>query len=166
MFLAAVAGLSPQQWRFKPRPERWSIAEIAEHLAVVEMALPVLMQARILTAEPITATLESGDLALQTRVAGRKTKAQAIELVWPNGRWQREEETIGAFCAAREKNIQYVQGTQDDLRHHTGAHPSLGVLDGYQWLLFLAAHTERHIAQIKELQDEPGWPQRAATAKS
>ena len=29
-------------------------------------------------------------------------------------------------------------------------------MDGYQWLLFLAAHTERHIAQIREVQAASG----------
>src|SRR5262245_47593986 len=32
----AVKGLSEAQWKFKPAPDRWSIAEVVEHLAVVE----------------------------------------------------------------------------------------------------------------------------------
>ena len=31
-FLDAIAGLSEAQWKFKPAPDRWSIAEIAEHV--------------------------------------------------------------------------------------------------------------------------------------
>lgn len=156
MFLAAVADLSQEQWRFKPDSERWSTAEIAEHLAAVE-TLVMMMIPRALTSEPITATLESNDLALQTRVAGRRNKVQAAERVRPTGRCQ-EVELIAAFCAAREKTIAYARATQDDLRHHVGPHPTLGVLDGYQWLLFLSAHTERHIAQIRELQAMSGYP--------
>src|SRR5947209_6162535 len=34
MFLDSVAGLSDTQWNFKPAPERWSVAECAEHIAV------------------------------------------------------------------------------------------------------------------------------------
>jgi len=33
---AAVAGLSETQAQFKPSPERWSVEEIVEHLAVAE----------------------------------------------------------------------------------------------------------------------------------
>src|SRR5258708_2952180 len=29
-------GLSDAQWKFKPAPDRWSIAEVVEHIAVVE----------------------------------------------------------------------------------------------------------------------------------
>jgi hypothetical protein len=38
-FLAAINGLSEAQWRFKPAPTRWSIAEVAEHLALVDQGI-------------------------------------------------------------------------------------------------------------------------------
>lgn len=158
LFLAAITGLSEEQWRFKPDAGTWSIAEVAEHLTAVETFVPMMIQARILSSEPITETLESNDLALQTRVAGRRNKVQAAEMARPKGRFQHQEELIAAYCAARDKTIAYARTTQDDLRHHTGVHPTLGVLDGYQWLLFLAAHTDRHILQIRELQAMAGYP--------
>ena len=156
--LATIAGLSQEQWHFKPHSECWSIAEIVEHLATVEAFIPTMIQARVLCSEPITETLESNDLPLQTRVAERWNKVQAAEMARPKGRLRLEAELIAAFCAARDNTIAYAAATQEDLRHHTGAHPSLGVLDGYQWLLFLAAHTERHITQIRELQQIPEYP--------
>jgi len=30
-----TTGLSNEQWRFKPAPDRWSIAEILEHMVIV-----------------------------------------------------------------------------------------------------------------------------------
>src|SRR5229473_4837825 len=35
-FLEATKGLSPAQWNFKAGPDRWSIAECAEHIALSE----------------------------------------------------------------------------------------------------------------------------------
>jgi hypothetical protein len=35
-FLEATSGLSEAQWNFKPAPDRWSIAECAEHIGVTE----------------------------------------------------------------------------------------------------------------------------------
>src|SRR5438132_237686 len=32
----ATAGLSPAQWNFKPAPDRWSVAEVTEHIAAAE----------------------------------------------------------------------------------------------------------------------------------
>jgi hypothetical protein len=43
-----------------------------------------------------------------------------------------------------------VKTTDDSLRQHAAAHPALKMLDGYQWLLLLSAHTERHTLQIEE----------------
>ncbi len=34
LFLDSVAGLSDAQLNFKPAPEKWSIAEVAEHIAL------------------------------------------------------------------------------------------------------------------------------------
>jgi hypothetical protein len=33
-------------------------------------------------------------------------------------------------------------------------------MDGVQGMLMLAAHTERHVAQIEEVKQSPGYPQR------
>ena len=35
-FLDSVAGLSDAQWNFKPSPDVWSVAEVAEHIAISE----------------------------------------------------------------------------------------------------------------------------------
>ena len=35
-FLDATKGLSAAQWNFKPAPERWSVAECSEHIALSE----------------------------------------------------------------------------------------------------------------------------------
>lgn len=157
MFLATVTGLSPEQLHFKPHAERWSIAEIAEHLVTVE-TLVVALIPQVLTTEAIKETLESNDLPMQTRVAARRNHVQAAERVKPTGKFQQEAELIEAYCAARDKTIAYTSSTQDDLRHHAGPHPTLGLMDGYQWLLFLAAHTDRHLAQIREVQAMEGYP--------
>src|SRR5277367_2018967 len=38
-FLKSVAGLSQKQWTFKPAPDRWSVAEVSEHIAVAEAGI-------------------------------------------------------------------------------------------------------------------------------
>src|SRR4029434_4781589 len=38
-FLEAVETVTDQQWSFKPGPDRWSIAEVAEHIVLSEAAL-------------------------------------------------------------------------------------------------------------------------------
>src|SRR5947207_15592544 len=38
-FLDSISGLSEAQWTFKAGPDRWSIAEVAEHIAVSETTI-------------------------------------------------------------------------------------------------------------------------------
>jgi hypothetical protein len=38
-FLDSISGLSDAQWTFKAGPDRWSIAEVAEHIAISETTI-------------------------------------------------------------------------------------------------------------------------------
>jgi hypothetical protein len=38
-FCAAIAGVSDDQWNWKPAPERWSVGETAEHIVLAEALL-------------------------------------------------------------------------------------------------------------------------------
>jgi hypothetical protein len=51
-----------------------------------------------------------------------------------------------------------VRGSSDNLDHHFAPLGPLGDLDGYQWLLLLASHTDRHVAQMEEVKAQAGYP--------
>jgi hypothetical protein len=42
------------------------------------------------------------------------------------------------------------------LRDWFAPHPFAGIIDGYQWILFLAAHTDRHAEQIEATRSKLG----------
>src|SRR6478736_904586 len=48
--LAATKGLTDAQWNFKPGPDRWSVAEVAEHIAAAEDLLRDLVQSKVMKA--------------------------------------------------------------------------------------------------------------------
>src|SRR5277367_1017762 len=48
-FLKSIAGLSEKQWRFKPAPDRWSIAEVSEHITVAESTIFGLVEKQIMS---------------------------------------------------------------------------------------------------------------------
>lgn len=158
LFLDAIRGLSNEQWRFKPSPERWSIAECAEHVALTEDFLFTRVQALLQTpAEPDRKPgLE--DAKVYELGIDRSRKAQASEpAILPKGRWGSPEEVAAYFRQRRDRTIAYVESTQDPLRaHFTG--PAADALDAYQLLVMLAAHTERHVAQINEIKADPRYP--------
>jgi hypothetical protein len=99
------------------------------------------------------------------RVPARASRVKGPAQVMPSGRWPDFEELLRQFEAARERTLRFAAVTQADLRSRAFPHPFLGPLDCYQWLLFLAAHCERHSRQVEEVKADPGFPrERSATA--
>jgi len=160
-FLKSIAGLSESQWRFKPAPDRWSVAEVSEHIAVSESALLGLVQTKFMTspADPAKRAEAMGkDPIILEKVPDRSHKVQAPEFLKPTHRFATREENIKAFEDSRQATMDYVRTTNDDLRDHFGPHPMLGTLDAYQWILLISAHSERHTKQIEEVKADPNFP--------
>ncbi len=160
-FLKSIAGLSQKQWTFKPAPDRWSVAEVAEHITVSESAIFGLVQKQIMTspAAPEKRDQVKGkDEMILLRVPDRSHKAQAPEFLRPTGRWATEAELAKTFEDSRAATMEYIRTTNDDLRDHFFDHPVFGTMDGYQWLLLISAHSARHTAQIEEVKADPNFP--------
>ena len=60
---------------------------------------------------------------------------------------------------SRGKTIAYLEATPD-LRAHVVDSPIGQPLDAYEWLLFIAAHSERHTKQILEVKADPNFPKK------
>lgn len=159
-FLKSISGLSQKQWTFKPAPDRWSVAEVAEHITVSESTLFGLVQnaMRSPAAPEKRAQVNGKDQLILEKVVDRSHKVQAPEILRPTGRWATEADLTKAFEDARKANIEYIRATDDDLRDHFFDHPVLGILDCYQWLLLISAHSARHTAQIEEVKADPNFP--------
>jgi DinB superfamily len=163
MFLDSVAGLTPEQWTFKAAPDRWSIAECAEHIAASEDFMFGLVANQVMKspADPAKrAEVKGKDEAIVKQVPDRSQKYKAPDAIAPKQRWSTPEAIISHFKESRDHSIEYVDTTQDDLRDHFAPHPVLGALDGYQWILLMSAHSERHTEQINEVKADPKFPRK------
>lgn len=161
LFLDSVAGLSPAQWNFKPAPEVWSVAECAEHIALSEDRLYELVTQRLMKspAEPEKkAEVKGKDELILEKTIDRSQKFQAPEMLRPTHQWAGKADLIAHFKESRDRNIAYVENTQDNLREHFVAHPAFKLLDGYQWILLISAHSHRHTLQIEEVKANPNFP--------
>ncbi len=152
--------LSDAQWRWKQAPERWSVAECVEHIsATEEFVFGRMMSAMKEAPQPDKKAAAKGREELVVRaVPSRATRVQAPEEVRPTGRWPQRDEQVKAYEGIRGKTVEFARTTQADLRSHFYPHFILKDLDVYQWLLFLAAHNDRHLAQIREVMADPGFP--------
>lgn len=165
MFLDATRGLSPEQWSFKSAPERWSVAECAEHIALSEGFIFGLVTERVLKS-PATPekrdAVKGKDELIVKMMQDRSHKATAPEPLDPTKRPMAPEESVKLFLDSRAKTIDFIKTTQEDLRDHFFDHPvpAIGTLDGYQWLLLISGHTRRHTLQILEVKADPNFPKK------
>ncbi|MEO8353197.1 MAG: DinB family protein [Chthoniobacteraceae bacterium] len=160
-FLAATEGLSDAQWKFKAAPDRWSIAETAEHIGITEQTIWGLVSGKMMKspATPEKAAEAKGkDEIILTKVPDRTRKAQAPEQLKPTGRWATRTALVKEFEDTRSQEIAYLKETKEDLRNHFEEHPFLKTIDAYQWLLLNGAHCKRHTAQILEVKADPNYP--------
>jgi uncharacterized damage-inducible protein DinB len=158
-FLESISGLSDAQWTFKTGPDRWSIAEVAEHIAISETTILQLVTDKMLKGPAIPRDPDTvSDEKLLAWLLDRTSRFQAPEMLKPTNRWATRDALTKEFLAAREKTTTYVRTTTDDLHGHGGPHPVFKMLDGYQWLLLLSGHSARHTAQIAEVKGTAGYP--------
>ncbi len=154
-FLAACSPITDLQGKFKPAPDRWSIEECAEHIALVENGLLLRLTQEAIPSE--RADRPDRQVELRKLATNRTTKRQAPERVRPSGQFGSLQKALGQFAANREKTIAYLSACQDDLHVRSIAHP-VGTMTCHEYVIFMTAHTLRHLAQIAEIQQTPGYP--------
>jgi DinB superfamily len=155
----AVQGLSDAQWKFKPAPDRWSVAEVVEHMALIEAAVEnILLKIDAAPAGTPERDVKQIDAMILLKVPDRSQKVQAPPQALPTGRWS-PQDALNHFQTSCTQ-IADILESKSDLRAHIVDHPVLGPLDGYQWILAVAAHNERHTKQILEVKADPHFPTR------
>ena len=164
--VGATKGLSEAQWKFKPAPERWSIAEIVDHVVVVQERVLGPIREQLASALPIPAGYDYKrvDNLVIHHFPDRLIKFKSPEFVNPSG--LAPSESLHRFA----KNCALLTELLDTpgLREHAVEAAPLkgvsngeyGLMDGYQWLLAAAAHTERHTKQILEVIADARFPER------
>lgn len=158
---ASLKGLTAEQLRWKPNDSTWSVADCVEHIALSEKnlfdwAMSTLKEA----ANPARrAELKMSDEMVKKVITDRSFKVKTREGFIPTGQFGDAWKSLEVFKARRSALIAYVQETREDLRNHFAELP-FGLIDSYQLLLFLSAHTQRHILQIEEVKANPAFPKK------
>lgn len=163
LFLDSVKGLSEEQLKWKPAPDKWSVFEVSEHIALAESFLFDLISGQIMKAPANSAkTSEVTMQQIQTMVPDRTNKFQAPEPIRPDkAPWKSMADTLAAFKQRRAVTIDFVEEGNDDMRERFFMNPAFNKeMDAYLWIAFLSAHTERHVKQILEVKANPGFPKK------
>jgi hypothetical protein len=155
--LRAAVDAVPPPWRStRPAPDRWSVAEILEHLALVETRLAGLLRRAVDTAMEAGLPPETGArvplaAALVERMADRVNKRPAPETAIPSGTLDHQAAAAAAGTARAALRDALARADGLALNTVTIPHQVFGELNAYQWLELMAGHEHRHAAQIDEL---------------
>jgi DinB superfamily len=153
---AAVAAVPPSARSRKPAPDRWSVNEVLEHLALATTRFTASVGGAVDKARAAGIGAEQAarvplDETIRRRLADRGERRQAPENMLPGGALDAE----AAWAAQAQAHDGFVRTlTSADglaLSGVTADHRRWGPLTVYQWAECLAGHEKRHAEQIAEL---------------
>ena len=160
LIIQETKNLSPAQWKFKESPERWSINEIVEHIAIWELLLDHEIS-RGLSAGPQPelqkfAKTDSAYLGFimedKQHVSIEYTKPFTYTL--PMG-LNTGENNLAWFLKMRNESVNFVATTDQDFR---AFFLKQGRGCTHQVYITLFGHSDRHLRQIKKVKLHPKYP--------
>jgi len=156
-FRKAYESVPKDRRNVKPAPDRWSPANVVEHVAIVNGRVAGRFAKQIAEARAAGHAAESAtDPILPTidlaRVLDRRpeSRVQAPDPIKPTGldadaAWTALEQSSAALREALASGDGLALGSL------MAPHPLFGPLSIYQWAAFVGAHQSRHAAQLDEI---------------
>ena len=155
----AVESVPREQREKKPRPDRWSVAEVIEHLSIVETRIGRVFDAKLAEARNAGAVREERETSPvvgsidMARVLDRSRRITAAEASLPSGKLDADAAWTALESArtALRDSVRAADGLA--LGEIVQPHPVLGPINLYQWIAFVGGHEARHAAQVMELRE-------------
>jgi hypothetical protein len=155
-FLAQVERVPRGRQAERAAPDRWSVAEIVEHVSRIDTGVVKILSVR--GAEPLSATpAQLADARLTpekiARVRGRTERVEAPDRVRPTGTLSPEAALEQLAAARAALKAAYASADPAVLDGAVHPHPLIGPITLRDWFELAAHHDARHAAQIAELAD-------------
>jgi hypothetical protein len=168
---AAVDSIPPPARNTKPEADRWSVAQVLDHLAIVNTRVAAAVGKWIAEAQanglgPETTTSSVLGTIPTERILDRTQKVQAPETILPRSDVDAETAWTELETAQEKLRAAFLTGDGLALEQVIQPHPVMGPINMYQWVLFNGSHEARHTLQIRELAAAFNSPAEAATSAS
>ena len=155
---AAVAAAPAADLSTRPHADAWSVAEVVEHLAVLEARLVPLFEKLIADARAAGLGPETDSSPIlpefdPTRFLNRERKIVTGDATRPTGKVPLADGMAALEQIRRELKRVMLGGDGLALGTIRRPHPAFGDLNLYEWLAFVGAHTGRHTLQVREITD-------------
>ncbi|SFE93677.1 DinB family protein [Spirosoma endophyticum] len=154
--------LSDAQWHFHEAPDRWSIAEVVEHLALWEIiwAREISMGNRS-TPRPDLIATSSPDSYYHDFIMENKAHVSP-DFSRPTGFIQGKNNLI-FFTRLRNQAIGFADTTQADMRVQFELTATKYPRNMHQVYIYQWGHVDRHMRQIRKIKAHPNYPKETAT---
>ena len=138
-----------------PDGEKWSIANVVEHVALVEASMIKICTKLLGKAEAgnmlADGNIASSDSFKEKAIEIATMKLEAPEFVQPTCEATLQQ-SMEKFSENREKLYELKpQFEKFDSNGHRFRHPFLGDLSAGEWLMLIGGHKLRHLKQIEKL---------------
>ncbi|HEY0079159.1 MAG TPA: DinB family protein [Pyrinomonadaceae bacterium] len=165
-----LSGIDDRQQNFRPTPEAWTIAEIAEHLSIIEHQLVQLttMMLRKAEAAGMLRAAEAGETPEHFSIDRFVEQSKGEKYIAPENVRPRGELPLAESLARLRNSRASLRELRPRLEQIDGAslqypHPAFGPLNLYQWLAFVGAHEDRHLRQIQKLMQSTQYEKSSAS---
>jgi hypothetical protein len=147
---SAVNAVDPAILAKRPAENEWSVAEVVEHLCLVEGAVMNYLQAK-LDQPPVKISFLKKFLPMRI-VSLRVKRLQAPKIVQPSNNLPPVDQLLKKYntLRANTKEVCIKQG-RERLSGVCFKHPYFGDMDGAAAVSMIAFHEQRHLKQIREI---------------
>ena len=151
----AIAAVPQNRHTAKPSSEAWSVAEVVNHLAIIDRRITALLTKVAGEARAAGASPDTDGSPILPRIDVRRVLDRTAKIRNPRGDPDADCSVAGGLTALdAARNDLKALLRQPDLPNLGGVsapHPAFGMMTGYEWVAFMAAHTRRHADQIREI---------------
>lgn len=146
----SVEGLTDEQINENVGEDRWTIAQVLEHLLIIEENAVKGIAAALASEENSTAPQKPVHLTVN-----RSRKVPAPASLEPSKDFQTLTSLKEKMTKSRASLENVVKDkSEDELTQKSFLHPVFGMLDVKQWISFIGYHEQRHLEQIEEIKND------------
>lgn len=150
-------GLTEEQWNFKEDPDRWSINQIVEHIAIYELIFMNQISVALQLGEfpqikkyPADSLFLGNDPNMNNTTDFTKPFSYSVPLGNNKG-----IDNLTWITTMRDESIEFVRTDERNLRLY---YINFGA-NIHQKCMQIFSHTNRHLRQIKKVKEHPDYPE-------
>jgi hypothetical protein len=164
VLIQETENLTDAQWHFHESPDRWSIAEVVEHLALWEIiwAREIGIGSRN-TPQPELIKNSHPDSYYHDFIMEEKSHISP-EFSRPTG-FIRGKDNLTFFTRLRDQNIAFAEKTDADMRACFELTATKDPRNLHQVYIYQWGHVDRHLRQIRKVKAHQNYPKETVSTK-